>query len=93
MILDLCANFQLSSMIGREPSTTILDVHTWRTLMVPEQLLEGSGHPSCHISPLNVILDLGAKFQLTSMIRSASRTPVLDIHTWRMLKVPDQVLG
>ena len=36
-----------------------------------------------------VILDLRAKFQLSSMNKIMSRTPCPWSHTWRMLKVPD----
>ena len=69
--------------------------HTWRTLMVPDWRLGGWGHPWRHGSSWYVILDLCTKFQLCSMIRSASRTPPSSksyledaegswLETWRM---------
>ena len=67
--------------------------HTWRTLMIPDWRLGGWGHPWCLGSSSYVILDFCAKFQLSSMNRSVSRTPCPQSHTWRTLKVPDWILG
>ena len=75
----------------QEPS--VLEVYTWRTLRVPDWILGGWGHPWRHWLSSYVILDLCVKCQLSSMIRSMSRTSVLEFHTWRTLKVPDWSLG
>jgi len=53
----------------------ILEVHTWRMLRVPDWILGGWGHSWHHGLSWYVILDLCAKFQLFSLIRSVSRTP------------------
>ena len=87
--LDLFAKFQLSSMNRSVSRTPRPQSHTWRTLMVPDWRLGGWGHPWCHGSSWYVNLDLCAKFQLSSMIRSVSRTPRPRSHTWRTLMVPD----
>ena len=71
----------------------ILKVHTWRTLMVPDWILGGWGHSWHNGSSWYVIFDLCAKFQLSSMNRSVSRTPRPLSHTWRKLMVPDWILG
>ena len=63
--------------------------HTLRTLKVPDWRLQGWHHESSWY----VIFDLCTKFQLSSMNRSASRTPCPSSPTWRMLKVPDRRLG
>ena len=39
----------------------------WMNLMVPDWRLEGSGHPWCHTSSSCVVVDLCARFQLSSM--------------------------
>ena len=74
-ILYLCAKFQLSSIIRSVSRTPHPWSHTWRTLKVPDWRLGGWGHPWRHGSSWYVILDLCTKFQLSSMFRSASRTP------------------
>ena len=53
----------------------ILKVHTWRTLRVPDWILGGWGHCWHHGLSWYVILDLCAKFQLSSMNWSVSRNP------------------
>ena len=57
--------------------------------MVPDWRLGGWGHPWRHGLSWYVIFDLCAKFQLSSMIRKVSRTPILEVHTWMMLKVSE----
>ena len=95
VILDLCAKFQLSSMIISTSWIPVLEVHTWRTVMVPDWILGGWGHPWHHESSWYVILDLCAKFQVSSIVRSVSGTsrtqrPYLEdidgfwLWTWRM---------
>ena len=62
--------------------------HTWRMLMIPDWILGRWGHFWHHGSSWYVILDLCAKFQLSSMNRSVSRTPVLEVilgGRWRFL--------
>ena len=77
----------------QEPS--VLEVITWRTLMVPHQVLFLSGHPWHYRSSLCVIFNLCANFQLFSLIRSVSTTSnpqspyfmYIDgcwLETWRM---------
>ena len=63
-----------------------------RMLMIPDWSLGGWGYPWHHGS-WYVIIYLCAKFQLSSMIWSVSRTPCPRSHTWRMLKVSDWSLG
>ena len=93
VIIDLCAKFQLFSMNISLSRTPHPRSHTWRTLMVPDWILGGWGHSWHHGSSWYVILDLCAKFQLSSMNRSVSRTPRPRSHTWRTLMVPDWGLG
>ena len=83
VILYLCAKVQLSSMIKSVWRTPVLDFHTWRMLMVPDQVLGGLGHTWHHGSPWHVILDLCAKFQLYSMVGNVSRPPC---HWWPYLE-------
>ena len=66
---------------------------TWRMLRVPDWRLGGSGHLWHHGSSWYVILDLCAKFQLSSMNMSVSRTTHPRSHTWRTRMVPDWILG
>ena len=54
------------------------------SVSIPDKVLRGWGHPWHHELSWYVILYLCAKFQLSSMIRSVSRTPVLELHTGRM---------
>ena len=75
VILDLFAIFQLSSIIRSVPRTPSPRSHTWKTLMVPGWSLGGLGHPWHHGSSSYVNIALYAKFQLSSMIRSVSRSP------------------
>ena len=93
VILALCAKFQLSSMNRRVSRTPHPQSHAWRMMMVPDWKLGEWGHSWNHGSSWFVILDLCAKFQLSSMNRSVSRTPCLRSHTWRKLVVPDWILG
>ena len=79
----LCSKFHLPSMIRSVSRTLVLEVFNWRTLIVPDQILVGWGHLWCHGSPWYVILELCTKFQLSSMIRSVSGTPIHEVHTWR----------
>ena len=74
MIFDLCAKFQLSSMNRSVSRTPLPWSHTWRTLKVSDWRLGGLGHPWYHISLWYFIIYLCAKFQLSSMHRSVSRT-------------------
>ena len=53
--------------------------HTCRTFMVPDWRLGGWGHPWHHGSLWYVVFDLCIKFQLSSMIRCASRTTILEV--------------
>jgi len=89
----MCTKFQLSSIIRRESRTPHPESHTWRTLNVPDWILGGWGHSWRHGSSWYVFLDLYAKFQLSSMDGSVSRTLHPRSHTWRTLKVPDWILG
>ena len=95
VILDLYTKFQLSSMNRSVSRTPCPRSHTWRMLMVPDRTLGGWGYPWRHGSSWYMVLDLCAKFQLSSMIRSVSRTPYplspyledVDgswLETWRM---------
>jgi hypothetical protein len=60
----------------------VLEVHTWRTLSVPDWILREWDH-SWHLEwSWYVILDLCAKFQLSSLIRSVSKTDWLE--TWKL---------
>jgi len=93
VILEFCVKFQLSSMIWSVSRTFHPWSHTWRTLKVPDWSLGGWGHPWHHRSSWYVILELCAKFQLSSMIWSVSRTCHPRSHTSRTLKVPDWSLG
>ena len=52
--------------------------HSWRTLMVPHWILGGWDHSWHHWLSWYVNLDLCAKFQLSCMNKSVSRTP----HPW-----------
>ena len=92
-ILYLCAKFQLSSMIRSESRTPHPRSHTWRMVKVPQWSLGGWGHPWHHGSSWYVILYLCAKFQLSSINRSVSRTPHPQSHTWGMFMVPNWNLG
>ena len=56
----------------------VLEVHTWRMLMVTDWVFWWGGHPWHHGLSWYVVPNLCAKFQLSSMIRSVSRTP----HPW-----------
>ena len=89
-ILYLFAKFQLSSMIRSVPgtSTPCPWSNNWRTLKVPDWSLGECGHPWYHGSSEYVIFHLCAKFQLSGMIRSVSRTPHPRSHASRTLKVP-----
>ena len=89
VILDFCAKSQLSSMNRSVSRTPCPRSNTWRMLMVPDWILGGWGHSWHHESSWYVTLDVCAKFQLSSMNISVSRTPCPQIHTWRTLKVPD----
>ena len=71
----------------------IPQVHTWRTLKVPDWILGGWGHSWHHGSSLYVILDLCAKYQHYSMNRSLSRIPHPRSHTWRTFNFPDWIIG
>ena len=93
VIHDLCAKFQLSGMNRSVSRTSHPQSYTWRTLKVPDWCLGGLGHPWHHGSSFHVILELFAKFQRSSIIRSVSRTPCPRSHTWRMLMVPEVLLG
>ena len=73
--------------------TPVLEVHTWRMLMVPYQVLGGWGPPWHHVSSWYVILYLCAKFQLSSMIISGSRTLSLKSILGGLGGVPDWRLG
>ena len=89
VILYLCDKFQLSSMIRCVSGTPRPWSHIWRILKVPDWSLGWWGHHWYHGSSLYVIIYLCAKFQLSSMVRSVSRTHCPRSHTWRTLKVPD----
>ena len=94
LIFYLCAKFQLSGMIISVSRTPHPQNHRWRTLKVHDWILGGWGHFWHHGLSRYVILDLYAKFQLSSMKkRSVSRTPRPRYHTWRKLKVPELILG
>ena len=95
VILDLCTKFQFSSMNRSVLRAPRPQSHTWRRLMFPDWILGGWSHPWCHGSSWYVILDLCAKFKLSSMNRSVPRTPCpwspyledIDgslLDTWRM---------
>ena len=94
VIFYFCAKFQLSTLIRSVSSQElpVVKVHTWRMLMVPDWIFGGWGHPWHHGLSRCVIFDLFAKFQLSSMIRSVSRTLQPWSHTRRMLMVPDWIL-
>ena len=79
VILYLCVKFQLSTMIRSVSGTPCPLSHTWRTLKIPDWILGGWGHPWYHGLSLYMIIYLCAKFQLSSMIRSVSSTPVLEV--------------
>ena len=93
VILDLYAKFQSSSMIRSVSRTPRPWSHTWKTLIVPDWIRGWWGYPWHHGSSLYMIIDICAKFQLSSMNRSVSRTPCPRSHTWRTLMVPDWRLG
>ena len=67
--------------------------HTWRMLKVPDWRLGRWGHPWYHGSLWYMILDLYAKFQLPSMNRSLSRTPLSSKSYLEDIKLPDCLLG
>ena len=90
-LLTCVPNFRTLAWLCQE--SPVLKVHAQRTLMVPDWRLGGWGHPWQHKSSWYVIIDVCAKFQLFSMIRNVSGTPVLEVHMWRMLMVPDWGLG
>ena len=92
VILHLCAKFQLSSMIICVSRTPCPRCHTWRTFMVPYCSLGCWSHHRHQESSWYVILYLCAKFKLSSMIISESRTPCPWSHTWMTLMVPDDVI-
>ena len=73
-IFEVCAKFQLSSMIRSVSGTPCPWSHPWRKLKVPDWSHEGWGLPWHHGSTLHRIIYLCAKFQLSTMIRSVSRT-------------------
>ena len=89
VIVNLTTKFQPCSMFRSASRTSCPRSHTWRMLKVPDWSLGGWGHHWQYRLSWYVILDLCTKFQLSSMFRSASRTPHHQSHTWRMLKVPD----
>ena len=93
LIPYFCAKFQPSSMIRSVLRTPDPLSHTLRILNVPDWSFEGWVHPWHHISLWCAILYLFAKFQLSSMISSMSRTPSPQSHILRMVKVPDWSLG
>ena len=78
MIFDLWLLCQISALpwleVCKEP--TVFSSHNWRTLMVPDWSLVGWSPHWHHESSWYVILDLCAKFQLSSMNGSVSRTPL-----------------
>ena len=93
--LTCIQNFSSLAWIGSVSRTPCPRSHTWRMLMVPDRTLGGWGYPWRHGSSWYMVLDLCAKFQLSSMIRSVSRTPYplspyledVDgswLETWRM---------
>ena len=93
--LTCVPNFSSLAWIEVCKEPPILEVQTWRTLRVLDWILGGWGHSWYHGLSWYVILDLCAKFQLFSMIRSVSRTPrpwspsLEDVNsswlgTWRM---------
>jgi len=93
----MCTKFQLSSMIKRESRIPCPWSHTWRTLKVPDWSLGWWGHSWVNGLSWYVIFDLCAKFQLSSMNRSVSRTPILEVilgGRWRFLigYLEDQVI-
>ncbi len=74
-IIHLYANMSSLAWLKVCQEPPVLEVHTWRTLKVPDWILGGWGHHWHHGSSWYVIIDLCAKCQLSSMIRSMSRTP------------------
>ena len=68
-------NFISLACIEVYQETPVLEVLTWRMLIVYDWILWGWGQPWSHGSSWYVILDLCAKFQLSSIIRSLSTTP------------------
>ena len=85
-ILTCMPNFSFLAWLEVCQEPPVLDVHTWRTLMVPDQLLGGQSHPGHHGSSWYMNLDLCAKFQLASMIRIVPRFPC---HWWLYLEDVD----
>ena len=71
----ICDSFSSLAWLEVCQESLILKVSARRTLMVPDQVLGGCGNSWHHWSSWYVIIDLCAKFQLSSMIRSVSRTP------------------
>ena len=89
VILYLCAKFQISSMIRSVPRTPHPWSHTWRTLRFLTKVLEDE-----------VILDimdhhyLGLftclpNFSSLAWLEVCQEPHILEVHSWRMLMVPD----
>ena len=87
-IYHFYAKFQLSSIISSESRTPILKVICGGRWLFLTAVLE-DGVILNIMNHHNVIFHLCAKFQLSSMIRSESRTHTRQGHTWRTLMVPD----
>ena len=73
-LLTCVSNFSILAWIKVCQEPPILEVHTWRTLMVPDWRLGGWRHCWHHGLSWYVIFYLCTIFHISSMIRSASRT-------------------
>ena len=71
----------------------VLDGGTSRTLMVPDRIHEGQGHPWCHGWPFWPKGRYPEMFMLISLLEVCQEWGVLHGDTWRMLRVPDRRLG
>ena len=89
VILDMCANFQLSSINKRVPRTPCPWNHTLKASMVLYWSVWVGRHSSHQGSQLYVIFELCANCQLSNMTKSEPRTTCPWSPTCRMLMVSD----
>ena len=66
---------------------------SWRTLMVPDRILEWQGHLWCQRLPFLTPRKIPRKFFLISLLEVCQEWGVLRGSTWRTLRVPDRILG
>ena len=90
---NMCTKFQLPSLIRSVSRTTLPLSVNWRTWGFLIGDMEDMERPWHNICSSYVIPNLWGKIQLSSMIRSVSRTNLSSAVTWWTLRVADGRLG